>query len=265
MSIVDYLYRITGNKNIASYRLVRFDEKGPHAEVSRAYTNMVKSYAKQKGMRRDVFDPTDVILFDKNKIEVIKTNCKVSSDEESSNQIRNNFLENCFKPRICMGISLKKLSKSGKIKEYNTGSESIESVDSYEIISPKKKTSKNIMVKCNGKFNLDETTDIDKKPIDNITSIALTLRTFSEGVVAMDATVTNTNGSYEGPSLGKCPADIWRKLLDVKDTDKKKIEVCISKFEYFVKNDDHILDDLKELINGALKEGPSCFPFILIH
>lgn len=30
MSIVDYLYRITGNKNIASYRLVRFNEGGQY-------------------------------------------------------------------------------------------------------------------------------------------------------------------------------------------------------------------------------------------
>ena len=283
ISIVNYLHR-TGNKNIASYRLARFDEKGEHAVVSRAYTNMVKEYAKIKGARRDVFDPTDVILFDKNKnkIDVIMEYCKEPSDDESANQIRSNFLKYCFKPRICMGISLKKLSKSGKIKEYNTGSESIKSLESYQIIPPKKQTSKYIMVKCNGVFNLDEATDIDKKPIDNITSITLTLRTFDKGVVAMDATVTNTNGSYEGPSLGKCPAAIWRKLLNVEGADEKKIDACIEKFVGFVKpkgkvldlnnpdpkveyRDPKVLDGLKKLINGALKEGPSCFPFVLIH
>ena len=276
MSLVDYLYRITGNKNIASYRLVRFDERGRHTEVSRMYTNMVKSYAKIKGMRRDVFDPTDVILFDKNKIDVIKANCKIPSDEESANQIRNNFLENCFKPRICMGVSLKKLSKSGRIKEYNTGSESIESIKSYEIIYPKKPTSKNIMVKCSGKFDLNETTDINKKTVKDVTNIALTLRTFSEGIVAMDATVTNATGSYEGPSLGKCPVNIWRPILGVKKNEYKDIDACMSKFKKFLgvedddqvldgKNKRQVLDGLKELIDGAVKEGPSCFPFILIH
>ena len=61
-----------------------------------------------------------------------------------------------------------------------------------------------------------------------------------------------------GPALGKVPPELWRKLLGVTDKySESNIELIASKL-----NNE---DTMTKLIQGGIKDGPWCLPFVLIH
>ena len=262
-TLVDYIYTIISdlkiNTNVYNYRLVPYNETGKNSRISKAYRNMVVSYSSNLGGRKDVYDPSDLILFDKTKTDYIISYCKKGKDSSECIDIKNKFTKEIFNKGLCMGISLKKLHKDGRITLYNTGnSEIVKSIDSYEI----KKTSgkNNVTVLCKGTFNMDTITDIDKDVLPHKKEVLLTMRTFGSGILALDVTLFS-NGKLDGPSIGKCPSKIWRGMIGAENDN---IETSVQKFEEFIKTKAS-LDNIKTLIQGAMKEGLNCFPFILLH
>jgi hypothetical protein len=262
-SLVDYIYIIIGDLNINTsaynYRLVPYNETGKNSKISKAYRDMVSTYSKKLGGRKDVYDPSDLILFDKTEINHIIDYCKKGKDEDECKDIKNKFNEEIFNKGLCMGISLKKLHEDGRITLYNTGNnEIVKSINSYEI----KKTSgkNNVTVLCKGIFNMDRITDMDKDVLLQTKEVLLTMRTFGSGILALDVTLSS-NGKLDGPSIGKCPSKIWRVMIGAENDN---IENSVKKFEEFIKTKAS-LEDIKILIQGAMKEGLNCFPFILLH
>jgi hypothetical protein len=262
-SLIDYIYTIIDdlniNTNIYNYRLVPYNETGKNSRISKAYRNMVVSYSKELGGRKDVYDPSDLILFDKTKTDYVISYCKKGKDDVECINIKNNFTKEIFNKGLCMGISLKKLHKDGRITLYNTGNnEIVKSIDSYEI----KKTSgkNNVTVLCKGIFNMDMTTNIDKDALGQKKEVLLTMRTFGSGILALDVTLSS-NGKLDGPSIGKCPSKIWRNMIGAENDN---IETSVKKFEEFIETNAS-LEDIRILIQGAMKEGLNCFPFILLH
>lgn len=78
----------------------------------------------------------------------------------------------------------------------------------------------------------------------------------------MDCTTIGT----KSPSLGKCAKAVWADILGLKEKQKLTIEECLDTFKEFLNGDEKIVKEkLKEIIQSAVKEGPNCFPFVLIH
>lgn len=282
-TIVDYLESLDlSKKEIANYRLARYGARSKKEPVSTAYSNMLRGYSSFLGGRKDAYDPTDILLFNKKEESVnqIITYCnKVldavgSADPNKVNDAKAEFLEKIFKENICMGISLKKLSKLGKIELFNidgndgviksvTGFRKPEEDDTKTQKQINKRRKNNIQIYCQGDFQFSKGfTDEDGDRLNNTKEVMLTLRTFGSNIIAMDVSLPKG-----GPAIGKCPVNIWRKVLEVKNTEEKDINKCIEKFNQFLEtgDDKKIYEGLLNIIKGAVKEGPSCFPFILLH
>lgn len=282
-TIVDYLESLgLSKKEIANYRLARYGARSKKEPVSTAYSDMLRGYSSFLGGRKDAYDPTDILLFNKEEgsVNQIIIYCnKVldavgSANPDNVNDAKVEFLENIFKKNICMGISLKKLSKLGKIELFNidgndgviksvTGFRKPEEDDTKTQKQINKRRKNNIQIYCQGNFQFSKGfTDEDGDRLNNTKEVMLTLRTFGSNIIAMDVSLPKG-----GPAIGKCPVNIWRKVLDVKNSEEKNINKCIEKFNQFLETEDDktIRDGLQEIIKGAVKEGPSCFPFILIH
>lgn len=262
-ALVDYVGEIVkelgGDTKIYNYRLARYGGTGEKEVVSKAYSKMVSAYARKIGGRKDAYDPTDIILFDKTKVNEITKCCKEGHTPEECVEIKTEFLKKCFKERICMGVALKKLSENGRIELYNTGTHNVvNSITGFEIVPTKGKN--NITVLCTGAFNFDGIVDEEGKPVTQEKQVVLTMRTFGSNIIALDATLRG-HGKNDGPAIGKCPSKIWREMIDA---EKDGVSECIKKFEKFLGNKAS-MEDIKTLITGAIKEGPHCFPFILLH
>jgi hypothetical protein len=243
---------------------------------------MLRGYSSFLGGRKDAYDPTDILLFNKEEgsVNQIMTYCnKVldavgSGDPNKVDEAKVEFLENVFKKNICMGISLKKLRNEGKIELFNidgnediiknvAGFEKPEKDDTENQKQINKRKKNNIQIYCQGDFQFSKGfTDEDGDRLNNAKEVMLTLRTFGSNIVAMDVSLPKG-----GPAIGKCPVNIWREVLDVKNSEEKNINKCIEKFNQFLESGDDkkMRDGLLKMIKGAVKEGPSCFPFILLH
>lgn len=240
------------------YRMTRY---GNSDDVATCYTNMVKSYTKHVGGEgrnsKDTFDPSDVILYNLGNVKSIQEICKGGSDSESCISIRDQYLNELFSKHICMGISLKKItSKKGRVDLFNIGATNVvKLIESVEEVSS---TDQSKTLLCTGKFDFSSITDNDGDKVGNtINSVLLTMRTFGSGNVGIDVKL-NEKGS---PALGKCPIKIWMNELGCKNS--KNINDCISKFEAL--KDKKSISIVTTLIHAAIKEGPHCFPFILLH
>jgi hypothetical protein len=261
-SIVKFLKSF--DLDVTEYRAVRYgDKKNP---VSAAYTNMISAYTKvcgTTGSRKDTYDPSDIILYDQRAIGKIESICRAGSSRDdyedpnnSDKGIKNEYINELFLSHLCMGISLKKLTGAGRPEIFNTGSHNIvKSVNTIKkddiIIKPNY-----ITVKVSGNFNFDNTTIDNGEEVNNQKSILITLRSF--GSVAMDVKM-DAKGE---PALGKCPVDIWRSILKVNK--RTKLHDCLKAFEKFLKSNNNT-DQIQSLIQYAIKEGPHCYPFILLH
>lgn len=246
--------------NPTDYRLARYGEPGKDKHVSKAYTNMIKAYTHHIGgdgrNRKDTYDPSDVILFNKNHIQDIKSICKAGKDIDDCMNIKKTFFEKLFITHICMGVSLKKITRSsgGKIDLFNVGSHNIvEKITSFDKI---KKTKTNLTILCRGSFNFDGVTDENNNPMGSEKEVLLTMRTFGGNNVAVDVKL-NEPGE---PALGKCPVKKWRSTINC---NSDSISECVTKFDKFLENKN--LGEIADLIKYAIKEGPHCFPFILLH
>ena len=256
-TIISFIRSFGGDPT--NFRLARFDEKDKKSIVSKAYTRMVKSYVKYVGgegrNRRDTYDPSDVILFDKTHVSDIESICISGKNVNDCCNIKSKYFNELFTTHKCMGISLKKISKSdGSADLFNVGSHNVvEIVKSFKIM---KQSETNLTVLCVGSFNFDGITSEDGEPVGAEKEVLLTMRTFGGGNVAVDVKL-NENGE---PAIGKCPVKIWRNAIDY---NYKDIEGCINKFKYFLESASN--NDICNLIKAAVKEGPHCFPFILLH
>ena len=134
-----------------------------------------------------------------------------------------------------MGISLKKLSKQGKIELFNIdGNEGvIRSVTGFRNNPPKR--GNYAQVYCQGSFQFSEGfTDEDGDRLNNTKEIMLTLRTFGSNIIGMDVNLSK-NDKAIGPTIGKCPVNIWRKVLGIEQNQEKNIQTCIDRFNEFLK------------------------------
>lgn len=258
-ALVSYL--ASNGLNPADYRLTRYGEKD---DVAKAYTNMIRSYAdvnksdKNDRASKDTYDPSDVILYKKDNINDIIKYCKSGrsiDDYIGDNGIKTNYTDKLFLNHICMGVSLKKITKnSGSADLFNvSGKSTVMSVNEFNII---KESPKNITVSCIGNFNFDNLTDDSGNDIDKERNIHITLRTFGYGITAMDVKINETGEC----SLGKCPVNIWRSMIKC---NSKDIKQCTKAFSEFLKTASN--NDIMNIIKYAIKEGPHCFSFILLH
>ena len=258
-----------GIDNAKEYRMERF---GGHDKYKPAdwklwesYHVMTLDYTRFMGGQKDNWDPTDVILYRKdrcdelggifNDLDVqIKSLNPGDSVEFVVDTLRNLYRD---KSKPFMGISLKKLGNSASLEYYNmTNGDRINiKQDPKTIVTSTRRGNKGIYTLLEGDYKFEDVVisgDIqDAKPH----IIKLELRTFGAGINALDVTLES------GPSIGKCPTNIWTKILKVRSTDS--IEKCVDAFRSFM--DDPDMDDVNRMVQAAAKNGPHCLPFILIH
>lgn len=264
-AIVTYIKSFGGDPR--NYRLTRYGEGD---DVSKAYANMVDTYTKsisestgEKSIKKDSYDPTDVILYDVTKINEFKRFLKGCTMATYSN-VRENFLNKVFTKHLCMGVSLKKInSNNPKYDVFNVGADNVvQSVNSIkkgnngEIIH---ETDKGVYVVCEGKFNFEKYTDLDKESVGKNNEVRVTLRSFGGNNIGINVKLNEPNE----PALGKCPVNEWRTILKIDKHDSKDIEKAKQAFINVANSGD--LKAFEDIIKFAIKEGPSCFPFVLIH
>ena len=278
VSIYEYLKTI--NVNPLDYRLCRYKEKQnsdkhiglTYAKFIDTYTsNYTDKYTAKKGGQKDNFDQSDVIAFNVNKISEINSVLGELTNlaKTDTTEARKVYEDKLFDKKLTIGISLKKIAGNKSKAEYDTfntmNSENrIGNITSFEIKDRKYASTKNIQIDCFGTFNFNKTTEPGSLvEIHPVKVIRLTMRTFGNGGnVAIDATIP----TGKNPSLGKCPARIWRSIINAGKSDWHNIDNCIEKFNQFLQGDKKdVLDDLTNLIKYSVKEGKCCFPFVLLH
>lgn len=238
------------------FKMVHYSETDD--EVMKAYAEFVKAYKKinNKSNSKDAYDPSDVILYKKSEASSIAGILNKCADECKNDpiQAKQKYLEELFKSGLCRGISLKQVRGAGQCEEFNVGvnSNKIQKVDKYNLI----KSDKQLYIKAYGKFLLSDITDENGKEVKDEKEMEVTLRQFGSNQVAVDV----NNG---GPALGKCPVNVWKGILDLKEV--KGIKANVEKANEFLNTNPQKCEQIKLIIQGALKEGGDCLPFILLH
>lgn len=262
LCISDYLIKL--NLNPRKYKLCRYGSK---YGVGLAYKKYINSYTKAIGGRKDNFDPSDVIIYDMDQIDNIKGLLNSYCINPIENKI--NYVEELFNKHLLKGISLKKIStnrEKAKYDIYNIDTiNKIEIVKSYNI---KVFRDTNLTILCEGVFNFDNITDSNQGESNNQKCVELVMRSFGAGQVGIDCSLRDLEKykSFDcekySPTIGKCPARIWREVLNCNKNDNLK--TCVAKFKEFL-NRENIENEIATIIKGSIKEGPLCFPFVLIH
>lgn len=245
------------NLDPRNYRMTRY---GNSDVVAQSYTGMVKSYTKWVGGEgrnmKDVFDPSDVILYLNSAEPKIEEICVEGSDTDSCIKIKDRYKEELFIKHICMGVSLKKITaRNGRIDMFNIGSDNL--VQKVTEVSICDTEGKGMSVICKGKFNFDGVVDENGEYVGKQREVIVTMRTFGSGNVGVDVKLREPGS----PALGKCPVNIWRSILGCKMGDD--INTCVDKFRELVSKES--CEEMMQIIKYAVKEGPHCFPFLLIH
>lgn len=252
------------NSKIKRYKAVRF---GVNSDpVSDAYSKFVNAYSKMMdGAKKDVYDPSDIILYAENELETILNKLHGYMQDPVGGKVK--YMEDLFNTRLLMGISLKKIGRgSGEFDIYNDGSD-VDRIPSNvkNITVTPHVNGKSITITCTGNFRFDNTTVVDNEgdnPVGRERMITIKMRTFGSGQVAMDCSINDT---HRDPTIGKCPISIWSNVFGIKrGTD---IETCVKMVNRWYKwgTANKINKGVIDIIRGAIKWGPSCFPFILIH
>ena len=264
--ISSYINSIGGNP--LKYKMTRYGE----GKLGDAYKKFVESYIKtisnDEG-RKDNYDPSDVILYlanDENEIINKLNSYKITSLNDAM-ECRDEFIKYLFEKNKLQGISLKKIAgnKLGMYELFNIGNNvRISEITNFSY----KSTDKNVTVYCKGMFKLDNMTDVEGDEIGSEKEIKLTLRSFGSAkggnIVAIDATL---NGG-KNPTLGKCPKREWMKILGISENDSVKLGRCVKAFKVYLSDEENvgqIKKELTDLIKSSIKEGPNCFPFVLLH
>lgn len=254
MCISDYLNKL--GLDPVKYKLCRYGSK---EGIGSAYKKYIDSYTKEIGGKKDNFDPSDVILYKVDEISKINQSLNSYCANPIENKIK--YIEELFNKHLLKGLSLKKISgtKDAQYDIYNTGSANkVEKVSSFNI---KIRRDTNLTVLCKGIFNFDNITDGDGEELNNQKRVELVMRSFGANQVGIDCTLRETKKT-KSPTLGKCPARIWREILKCDESDD--LVQCVAKFKEFLNNKNCIIG-LEKIIKGSIKEGPLCFPFVLIH
>jgi hypothetical protein len=173
------------------------------------------------------------------------------------------YISDLFNEHLIKGLSLKKISgpKAAHFDIYNIGCvNKCEEIKRFDYV----RKANYITVKCWGNFNFDNITDGDGEIVGTEKYVELTMRSFGSGQTALDCTLKETS-KKNSPALGKCPARFWRQELNCKDD--FDLHQNIDQFEMILKKtkENVMRGKLETLIKGAIKEGPLCFPFVLIH
>ena len=296
--VLSYLKHV--NCDPKKYYMVRYGDSGDIKETAETktaikvissykrfvdtYTNALKKTTEFAYInKKDNFDPTDVIIFNYEKSDYIinSLNSYERLIKDDYIKARTKFLTDLFLQNLLIGISLKKISGSSHtFEKFNIGENvEIKSVSSYRAHIGE--SGKNISVICSGNFDFEKITMANVKnasdkrdegffqiPSKNNNKCKLVMRTFGDGTVGIDCFLyegaTDDNFNPKEPSLGKCPADLWRQLLGIERG--TGIIDSISKFKKVLdRKGDNVNKILSKIINDAIKSGPHCFPFILIH
>lgn len=273
-TIIQYLMKHLGIEDITHYKLERYggDAKFKNWEVSREYSNFIGQYTKCLGGQKDNWDPADVLLYNIDKqneiISDFKQYTKSINDENSASIVKKEFIKKYYlgDSHDFKGISLKKIAlskKQGNFDVFNIGENN--KVANVKCESVKQsKNGNDISIICSGDFKFNNIIDSSNDKIEEVNKnpdyIKIQLRSFGGGQIGIDCTLTNYNGKNNGPSLGKCPIRVWSKAIGY-DQNSKDLNSAINKLK--TKIDDNKF--LEDIIKSAIKEGPNCFPFILIH
>lgn len=268
-AIIGYLSG--AEKNPKDYIAVRVgDNKN---SIGEKHNQFVHNYAKRvvgKSVKKDIFDPSDVILYYKPK----ETNIKKTLGElieginkidvSATSDIKQQYYDGLVGNFIYVPISLKKLSSKNKhnisILNCTVNSGGTGSVNKFMIHNMENKNQINVMCTCNLCFN--GLTDENGEEITSVHMVNVTMRSFDKNnSVDIDVTLNHKNI----PTLGKCPRETWRKYLNL--TKSNKMEDSLAAFNEFLstKEEKEVKSALKDIIQGAIKQGPNCLPFILIH
>ena len=288
----------TNPMDISDYRMCVYGNQDEYnSGIGIAYKGFIEQFKKLYNVRKkDVFDPTDVLLYKQSEMSniVSKLNNYKASNQDDLSKNKTRYVDEMFKTKLLFGISLKKIPKSLNAASYivfniSPDTFNIGDVETYTKKEDTESTGNNYFVKAKGKFDLKGITIVDQKnnkevDVDSTTSMQVMLRSFGSGIIAMDCTLTKRTTA----SIGKCPADIWRELFSDDKVDlntsknSKDLKINLQQYQKFinkelevdkgtmrngyqVNTDKYVLYGLTRIIRGALKEGPTCFPFILIH
>ena len=244
------------------YRMCRYGAEEPReieGQVGKAYGEFIQKYTSLLGeTRKDAFDPSDVLLYRVDKASEITS--KLKTYASTLVESKPTYIKELFKTDMVIGVSLKKISKSGVFHEFNVnGDAQVKKVNRIEII-PAKRKANNLTVDVYGDFNFSGLTDAEGDVIKRESVVRMTLRTFGDPI-AIDCSLRDAGA----PAIGKCPVSIWRTMIGVSKSDN--LEKCIEKMKCFIEEtpESELYEKVGEIIKGAAKEGPNCFPFVLIH
>lgn len=249
--------------------------------VGKAYAAAIKAYVSNfPGSQKDNFDPSDVILYkvsDVNNIIIPNleyiTKAFDSKDEVGVKEAKQSFIDKLFKTHSMFGVSLKKVSsyRAPQCDLFNINYDEKSSNIKVTGNTGVQESGTGLKIICSGNFKFSGITSADNNEKESgektggvkESKISINMRTFG-GSIGIDCCVVN--GSHTEPALGKCPVAHWRKELEVDQ--KSDLIACkealVKKMESF-ENLEHQNEFLENIIKYAGKEGPACFPFILIH
>lgn len=271
VAITKYLEKI--GEEPTRYNMTRYGD----GKLGKAYEKYIQKYTTVYQGQKDNFDPADTILYDTteedNIIGVLGQLTGQTKDIDSAIEAKQRFVDELFTPKLVQGISLKKVTAAtGSYDEFNiageTTSEKVGSIINYTLSDSAKSdvNDHQIRLLCKGTFNLSSLTDGEGDVIGVEPLVVITMRSFGN-TYGIDVSMLHGKMS---PSLGKCPARLWREKLDVAEGDS--LEDAVAKFKEVLKikngqtgRNPKVSKVLLEIVKAAIKEGPNCFPFILIH
>lgn len=259
------------------YAATRYDDKSDKnsGPAGREYAQFVRNYIAaceseyNVGVSKDTYDPSDIILVRRGAVDWDeKANSAVSCVQKLIKDTAgktytemHDIYREVFKRGEIIGISLKKITSSPKYDVFNVGEDkskvNISKIEPVQYSRARGQQSiSGFSYRCPGDYEFSETSDPEAKdPTKGISENAMyvTCRSFS-GKKDLDIDIK----AETGPALGKVPRELWRKLLGVTNKySESNIELIASKL-----NNE---DTMTKLIQGGIKNGPWCLPFVLIH
>ena len=110
--------------DLANYKLCLYgstiDDDNLH--VGELYKKLITKYSKFFKGNKHHFDPSDIILYNKN-LDIDSFKELANDNITDGTQTKKLFMDNFFSTRDIMGISLKQITTTPKIEEYNINSE----------------------------------------------------------------------------------------------------------------------------------------------
>ena len=251
------------------YKLERYggSKKFNDWKLSKTYQKFIQKYTKCfKDSQKDNWDPSDIILFRVDQESNIESNFTAwmegLNNEIAAAEAKDKLKKTYYttKDIIFKGISLKKIGRKKKpeVDIYNIGQDSKVNVNGFKIGSI---TNKSINLYVTGKFNFGNILDPNISS-DKENEVKLCMRTFGSGQVGVDVCIAQSGE----PSLGKCPVNVWQNILGEYGL-TQNIKKSVQLFSDLLENNsqEQIIEDLESMIKGAIKNGPNCLPFILLH